>query len=149
MTTSAWLQLLPNLPQSWKDSLVVKTISGTELSVQSIVRIDESFIVIRGRVAGTTEQGQVYFVPIDRIETICIQRPPKEEEMQKTLNEMFGLRCVSIAPAVIDKTSDNLRATTIIAIKSGSKRKVKVIICSIEAGESARTPIVLELFKEQ
>ena len=79
MTTSAWLQLLPNLPQSWKESLVVKTISGTELSVQSIVRIDELFVVIRGRVAGTTEQGQVYFVPIDRIETICIQRPPKEE----------------------------------------------------------------------
>ena len=69
MTNSAWLQLLPNLPQSWKDSLVVKTISGTELSVQSIVRIDESFIVIRGRVAGTTEQGQVYFVH-NRVQSI-------------------------------------------------------------------------------
>ncbi|MEI7855788.1 MAG: hypothetical protein WCJ06_18935 [Planctomycetota bacterium] len=124
MTTSAWLQLLPNLPQSWKESLVVKTISGTELSVQSIVRIDEQFVVIRGRVAGTTEQGQVYFVPTDRIETICIQRPPKEDEMQKVLNEMFGLP-VSMAPAVIEKTSDNLRATTIMRLSPEAHERLK------------------------
>ena len=123
MTNSAWLQLLPNLPQSWKDSLVVKTINGTELSVQSIVRIDESFIVIRGRVAGTTEQGQVYFVPIDRIETICIQRPPKEEEMQNTLNELFGSPA-SLAQ-VIEKPSDNLRATTIMRLSPEAHERLK------------------------
>ena len=123
MTTSAWLQLLPNLPQSWKDSLVVKTISGTELSVQSIVRIDESFIVIRGRVAGTTEQGQVYFVPIDRIETICIQRPPKEDEMQKTLNEIFG-HAVSLTP-VFHKTSDSPLATTILKLSPEAHERLK------------------------
>ena len=123
MTNSAWLQLLPNLPQSWKDSLVVKTINGTELSVQSIVRIDESFIVISGRVAGTTEQGKVYFVPIDRIETICIQRPPKEEEMQKTLNELFGSPA-SLAQ-VIEKPSDNLRATTIMRLSPEAHERLK------------------------
>ncbi|NBR07777.1 MAG: hypothetical protein EBT92_18720 [Planctomycetes bacterium] len=123
MTTSAWLQLLPNLPPAWKDSLVVKTINGTELSVQSIVRIDELFVVIRGRVAGTTEQGQVYFVPIDRIETICIQKPPREEEMQKTLNEMFG-SSVSLPP-VIEKTSDNLRATTIMRLSPEAHERLK------------------------
>ena len=123
MTNSAWLQLLPNLPQSWKDSLVVKTINGTELSVQSIVRIDESFIVIRGRVAGTTEQGQVYFVPIDRIETICIQRPPKEEEMQKTLNELFGSPA-SLAQ-VNEKPQDNLRATTIMRLSPEAHERLK------------------------
>ncbi len=123
MTTSAWLQLLPNLPQSWKDSLVVKTISGTELSVQSIVRIDESFIVIRGRVAGTTEQGQVYFVPIDRIETICIQRPPKEEEIQKTLNEIFEMS-VSLVPE-IEKAAENPRGTNIIRLSPEAHERLK------------------------
>ena len=123
MNNSAWLQLLPNLPQSWKESLIVKTINGTELSVQSIVRIDESFIVIRGRVAGTTEQGQVYFVPIDRIETICIQRPPKEEEMQKTLNDIFGQP--TLQTSVIDKPSENLRATTIMRLSPEAHEKLK------------------------
>lgn len=123
MTNSAWLQLLPNLPQSWKDSLIVKTINGTELSVQSIVRIDESFIVIRGRVAGTTEQGQVYFVPIDRIETICIQRPPKEEEMQKTLNEILG-QTVSLTP-LFHKTSDHPLATTVLKLSPEAHERLK------------------------
>jgi len=58
---------------------------GTEISVQSIVRIDSNLLVIRGRVAGTTDQGQLYFVPLERLETVCIQRPPKEEEVQKSL----------------------------------------------------------------
>jgi|GEM_PF-313605 len=144
MTNSAWLQLLPNLPQSWKDSLVVKTINGTELSVQSIVRIDESFIVVRGRVAGTTEQGQVYFVPIDRIETICIQRPPKEEEMQKTLNEIFGQP--TLLPPAIEKTSENLRATTIMRLSPEAHEKLKALSA---ASKQPNTLVSSELFKEQ
>ncbi|MEY4946014.1 MAG: hypothetical protein RIR22_715, partial [Planctomycetota bacterium] len=85
--------------------------------------IDESFIVIRGRVAGTTEQGQVYFVPIDRIETICIQRPPKEEEMQKTLNEIFG-HSVSLTP-VFHKTSDSPLATTVLKLSPEAHERLK------------------------
>lgn len=123
MTNSAWLQLFPNLPQSWKDSLVVKTVNGTELSVQSIVRIDESFLVVRGRVAGTTEQGQVYFIPIEKLETICIQKPPKEDEMQKSLNEIFGP--VGAPVPSVEKTSDSPRATTMMRLSPEAHERLK------------------------
>lgn len=134
MSTSAWLQVLPKLLQTWKESLVVKTTNGTELSVQSIERIDELFVVIRGRVAGTTEQGQVYFVPIDKIETICIQRPPKGEEMQKDLNEIFGSPA-SLAP-VIEKTSDNQRATSIMRLSPEAHERLK----SLSAASKQQNP---------
>jgi len=120
MTTSSWLQLLPKLPQSWKETLVVKTVNGTELSVQAIIRVDESFLVVRGRVAGTTEQGQVYFVPIEKLETICIQKQPKDDEMKQTLVEIFG-------PVVIDvpKLPVNPEATTIFKLSPEAQERLK------------------------
>jgi len=94
MIESTWANLLANMPGEWRDTLVVKTMTGTEISVQSIVRIDSNLLVIRGRVAGTTDQGQLYFVPLERLETVCIQRPPKEDEVQKKFGEYsFACSC--------------------------------------------------------
>lgn len=132
MTISSWLQLLPKLPQSWKETLVVKTVNGTELSVQAIIRVDESFLVVRGRVAGTTEQGQVYFVPIEKLETLCIQKPPKDDEMQKTLVEIFG-------PVVFDDTKlpVNSGATTIFKLSPEARERLKSLGSSNKSSGSS------------
>ncbi|MEY4189667.1 MAG: hypothetical protein RIR17_403, partial [Planctomycetota bacterium] len=47
MIESTWANLLANMPGEWRDTLVVKTMTGTEISVQSIVRIDSNLLVIR------------------------------------------------------------------------------------------------------
>jgi len=121
MIESTWANLLANMPGEWRDTLVVKTMTGTEISVQSIVRIDTNLLVIRGRVAGTTDQGQLYFVPLERLETVCIQRPPKEEEVQKSLAAIL-----SPAPVgVVSKTSDSPRATTVMKLSPEAMEKLK------------------------
>jgi len=121
MIESTWANLLANMPGEWRDTLVVKTMTGTEISVQSIVRIDSNLLVIRGRVAGTTDQGQLYFVPLERLETVCIQRPPKEDEVQKSLASIL-----SPAPVgVVSKTSDSPRATTVMKLSPEAMETLK------------------------
>lgn len=132
MIQSTWAQLLAGIPDEWRATLVVKTINGTEISVQSIVRINHEILVIRGRVAGTTEQGQLYFIPLERLETICIQKPPKEEEVQKTLSEIF----VPESPQPLEKTSSSPKATGIMKLSAESMERLK----SLGIGKSPDNP---------
>lgn len=121
MTQSTWAMLLNRLPEEWRATLVVKTINGTEIAVQSIVRIDAEILVIRGRVAGTTEQGQLYVIPLARLETICIQKPPKEEEVQKTLAEIFPPE----VPLPVEKPTSGSKATGIMKLSPESMERLK------------------------
>ncbi|MSR31303.1 MAG: hypothetical protein EXR99_07350 [Gemmataceae bacterium] len=82
--------LLAQLPDNLKESLVVKTINGTEVAVQNIIWVDENYLLIRGRVAGTADQGLAYFIPIDRIEYLCVQKPTKDDEMAKVMEKILG-----------------------------------------------------------
>src|SRR5262249_53533130 len=57
MQSRTWISLLNRIPQELQDFLVLVTSIGTEISIQSILRIEEEYIVLRGRLAGTTDTG--------------------------------------------------------------------------------------------
>jgi hypothetical protein len=56
------------------------------LSVDTVARFEETYLVFRGREGGTSDEGRGFFVPYDEISYIRIERPVRVGE----LKQMFG-----------------------------------------------------------
>jgi hypothetical protein len=82
MQCRTWISLLRRIPTELQDFLVFVTSIGTEISVQSILRMEDEYIVVRGRLAGTTDVGRVFFIPLADINHVLIQKEMKETEIQ-------------------------------------------------------------------
>ncbi|MBY0528076.1 MAG: hypothetical protein K2R98_32065 [Gemmataceae bacterium] len=77
-----WMSLLEQIPVEQHDALGVMTTGGTMINVQSLMRMEEQYIVVRGRLVGTTDAGRTFFVPYDQIDCLFFQRFLREEEVQ-------------------------------------------------------------------
>jgi hypothetical protein len=80
MHSNAWVELLRQVPEKLHQNLLVMTAVGNEIAVQDIVQLGPEYVVIRGRLAGTSDLGRAFFVPFDRIIYIGFQKavPPTE-----------------------------------------------------------------------
>jgi hypothetical protein len=88
MRSSEWIALLEIIPPHQKENLLVTLGNGKELAIQGILRIDESYLVIRGRVMGSSDVGGgFFFVPYDQIVNLGFQRPVSEAEVLSILGE--------------------------------------------------------------
>ena len=87
MQSTGWLKLLKRIPPHQHDNLMLLTSIGTEVSVQGILRMEDEYLVLRGRVAGTTDSGRIFFVPYEQINYLAFQKPVKEQEVCKMYGE--------------------------------------------------------------
>ena len=95
MHDAAWVKLLRHIPASEQSSLVVVTTSGREIAIQCLLRIDPECVALRGRLAGSTDAGRVFFVPYSQIDYFGLQQALKEAEF----HELFGkLESLSAEP---------------------------------------------------
>ena len=82
MQRTTWLKLLRTIPDTQHDNLLAITTNGTELAIKGLVRMEEEYLIVRGRVTGVTEEGGgIYFLPLANIEYLGFQRPVKEPEL--------------------------------------------------------------------
>jgi hypothetical protein len=87
MQNAAWMALWRKLPPDQHDQLMVVTSIGTEIAIQNILRIEEDFVVIRGRLAGSSDTGRVFFIPYNQINYAGFQKAIKEEEFHALFGE--------------------------------------------------------------
>src|SRR5437868_6164920 len=85
MQNRAWIKLLQRIPPDRQDGLVLMTNTGVEISIQMIFRQEEDYLVLRGRMAGTTDSGRVFFIPYDQITYLGIVKELKEVEVHALL----------------------------------------------------------------
>jgi hypothetical protein len=86
MHVSGWVELVRTIPAEFHNALAVLMQNGTEINLQSIVRLEEQFVVCRGRTAGSTDASLMFFLPYDQITCIYYVRPAKED----LVNGWFG-----------------------------------------------------------
>jgi hypothetical protein len=96
MQSSAWVALLRLLPPSRQENLGLTMINGTEIAVHSILHVADDYLLIRGRLMGTTEGVGFLVIPFDRINYLGLQRTITEPEVR----DLFG-----VGPAAVDTTS--------------------------------------------
>jgi hypothetical protein len=55
------------------------TAEGSEVAVQDLIRLEPEYMVIHGRISGTTDIGLIFFIPYDRIIFVRFQKPVPDE----------------------------------------------------------------------
>jgi hypothetical protein len=83
MQSSSWAALLQFIPPTEQDKLMLVTTSGIEIALQAILRVDPECLAIKGRLAGSTDSGRVFFIPYDRIDYFGYQQPVKESDFHE------------------------------------------------------------------
>jgi hypothetical protein len=96
MTSRHWIELLERIPPQHHHHLVVQLAGGGEVILQAIVHLEEHFLIVRGRSAGSTEAGRVFFIPWERIQYLGLFWDISEEE----LRQMLGLPAASLATSL-------------------------------------------------
>ena len=94
MTADDWIDMLRLIPEAEHGKLVIVLRNSTELCVDTIIRYEPQFLVMRGRQGGTVEEARAFFVPYAQMLCLRLDRVCKVEEVQ----EFFGTPTTSIAP---------------------------------------------------
>lgn len=82
MRNSAWAELLERIPPHHKENLLITMTNDRELAIQGVLRMEEDYMVIRGRLMGSSDIGGGYFfVPWDQIVYLGFLRPVSEVEV--------------------------------------------------------------------
>src|SRR5262249_36273004 len=79
MHASGWIDLVRTIPSELHASLTFLMQNHAEINSQNVVRLEEQFIVLRGRLAGSTDGGMIFFLPYDQITAISVNKPTKAE----------------------------------------------------------------------
>lgn len=87
MQSEAWKALFDRVPREDHPGMMVVTSIGIEINVNSIQLLEDDYVVIRGRLGGTTDAGRIFFVPYHQINYVTFNREIKEAQIQ----EMLGL----------------------------------------------------------
>ena len=66
MQSAAWAELLRLIPPALRENLSLTTSTGAEIALQNIVRADRDYLVIRGRVTGTTDGIGLFIISLHR-----------------------------------------------------------------------------------
>ena len=119
MQSRTWIGLLKRIPPELHESLIFVTSIGTEISAQSVLRMEDEYIVIRGRLAGTTDIGRIFFIPFEDINHVLVQKEMKETDVQSLFEQappsVAAVAPITKGPATADKTAaantDNVTGT--------------------------------------
>jgi hypothetical protein len=87
MENPSWVALLRRIPPEQQFNLMLVTNNGLEMSILSVLRIEEDFVVLRARMAGT-DLGRTLFLAYDRITYLGFQKPIKEIEVRAMFGEI-------------------------------------------------------------
>jgi hypothetical protein len=89
MTTTEWMELFQRMPTEMHGALLVGLSNGCEFSVQDVLRIDEQFLLVRGRIGGTNESGRVFCIPYDRLTYFMLTRDFAEAKVKAVFGELL------------------------------------------------------------
>ena len=86
MQGPSWIALFRRIPAKLHDSLALTLVTGAEIVMQSILRVESEFVILRGRMAGSTDPGRVVVLPYGQIVSVAFTKRMLEPEVQ----EIFG-----------------------------------------------------------
>jgi hypothetical protein len=97
MLEAGWLQIVQRIGQENLDNVSLVTVTGNELVVQSVYRIEHDFMIVRARTAGTMDAGRILVVPFSQVDFLAFNKPMSEEQVQKLFEGSFQ----ACAPAMM------------------------------------------------
>jgi hypothetical protein len=86
MQGSGWIGLFKQIPSNLHDALALGLSTGIEIVVQQLLRLDDDFMVLRGRTSGSNDGGRIMILPYGHLVSIAFNRRMMATEVE----EIFG-----------------------------------------------------------
>jgi hypothetical protein len=90
MQSDTWKALLDKIPTDHHHSLLVVTSVGLEVSLQAVLRREDDYLIVRGRLAGTTETDRIFIIPYNQINLLCLQKSLQAAEVRAMFGETLA-----------------------------------------------------------
>jgi hypothetical protein len=87
MQSADWVTLMGRIPADQRDNLILVTSTGIELAIQTVVRTEDQFLVVRGRMAGT-DTSRILFIPYANIAYLAFPKSVKEAQIRAMFGEL-------------------------------------------------------------
>jgi hypothetical protein len=108
MLEAGWLQVLQRITPENLDNVSLISVTGAELVIQQVFRIEHDFVVVRARTAGTMDTGRCIVVPYSQIDFIAFNKKMSEEEVMKLFDGPFQ----AVAPVAMVAAGATVAAPT-------------------------------------
>jgi hypothetical protein len=89
MQNPAWVALLRHIPAEQHNQFMLVTSAGIEIAVQSLLRIEQEFVALKGRLSGSQDAGRVFFVPYQNINYFGTTNPVKDTDFNDTFGSLI------------------------------------------------------------
>jgi hypothetical protein len=129
MHNLGWIALLRHIPPHIHQKLMLVTVSGTQVAIQGLLRIDREFVAVKGRVAGSQQAGRVFFIAYNQIDYFGFQEEIKDETFLEIFNSLVMPE--PVMPAAHAGTDSKTAAATAAA----------VVAAAIAAASGGNVPI--------
>ena len=80
------VEMFERIPEEMHPQVNLVLANRFVLTVESVARFEQTYIVFRGREGGTSDEGRAFFVPYEEVSYIRIEREVRMGELKK----MFG-----------------------------------------------------------
>ncbi len=82
MSGDDWKAILALIPADEVGKFVLALLGGNEICLDTIIRIEEKFLVVRGRLSGQIEEGRAFFVPLNKINYVRWEKIVRLDELR-------------------------------------------------------------------
>jgi hypothetical protein len=89
MLEAGWLQIVSRIGVENLDNVSLITVTGNELVIQSVFRLEHDFMIVRARTSGTMDTGRCIVLPYAQVDFLAFNKPMSEEAVQKLFDGPF------------------------------------------------------------
>ena len=82
MTGEEWKAVLALIPADEVVKFVLVLAGGNEICLDTIVRAEEKYLVVRGRLSGQVEDGRAFVVPLDKVSYLRWEKSVRIDELK-------------------------------------------------------------------
>jgi len=87
MIDAVWLHVLQQIPPDYRDAISVVTVTGAELVIQQIFKLERDFMVLRARTAGTMDTGRTIICAYAQIDYLGFNKKMTEDEVMNIFKD--------------------------------------------------------------
>lgn len=87
MHNGEWTNLFRTLPPETHSQMILVLNNRVEVTVEIVLRVEPAFLLVRGRMSGTTDGGLAFVVPYDQLAAFYLSREIKETEVASIFGE--------------------------------------------------------------
>jgi hypothetical protein len=106
-----WIALFRRIPLNLHDGLILGLTTGAEVVIQKFVKLEQHYVILRGRMAGTQDNGRVVVLPYGNIVTVNVARRLLEPEIEaifgKDTQQFAASVPLSVAVAAADTAGND------------------------------------------